>query len=331
MPHSPILCVDDEPSNLAVLRETLQGEHRLVFARSGPEALRAVAKHQPSLILLDICMPDMDGYEVCRRLKADPASEKIPVIFITALSETVNERTGFDLGCVDYIAKPISPPIVQARVNTHLSLVRAAEVEKSHHEALRMLGKAGDYNDTDTGVHVWRMAAYCKALSEALGWERWRAELLELAAPMHDIGKIGIPDAILQKPGKLDAQEMAVMRNHARIGYEILKHGEAPLFRMAADIALHHHEKWDGSGYPDGLAGEAIPEPARITAIADVFDALTMRRPYKEPWPLDRTLATIRESSGSHFDPRLVEAFFGILPRIKVIKEEWDARDKEGH
>jgi putative two-component system response regulator len=329
MPRPPILCVDDEPSNLAVLREILQDEHRLVFARNGPEALRAVAKHHPSLILLDICMPEMDGYEVCRRLKADPAAEDIPVIFITALSETINERTGFELGCVDYIAKPISPSIVQARVRTHLSLVRAAQVERSHHDALLMLGKAGDYNDTDTGAHVWRMAAYCRALAEALGWPQSRAELLELAAPMHDIGKIGIPDAILKKPGKLDPQEMDVMRGHSRIGYEILKSSEAPLFHMAAEIALRHHERWDGSGYPDGLAGEAIPESARITAIADVFDALSMRRPYKEPWPMDQILATLRESSGSHFDPRLIGVFFDILPRIVAIKQEWDGRDKE--
>jgi putative two-component system response regulator len=190
-----------------------------------------------------------------------------------------------------------------------------------------MLGMAGHYNDTDTGVHIWRMSAYARELACALGWSATACVELELAAPMHDTGKIGIPGSILRKPGKLDAAEWEIMKQHARIGYEILSRSDAPVFRLAAEIALRHHERWDGSGYPDGLAGEAIPESARIVAIADVFDALTMKRPYKEAWPIDKTLATMRESSGTHFDPGMLERFIEILPRLLEIKATWDARE----
>ena len=191
-----------------------------------------------------------------------------------------------------------------------------------------MLGDAGHYNDSDTGVHIWRMAAYARALATACGWDSAQATLLEQAAPMHDTGKVGIPDAILRKPGKLDAEEWKVMKTHCQIGYDILSRSDAPVFQLAAEVAMHHHEKWDGSGYPDGLEADAIPESARIVALADVFDALTMKRPYKEPWPIDKVLATLRESAGSHFEPNLVETFITILPDILRIKAEWDALDR---
>lgn len=324
MPNGPLLIVDDEPQNLAAMRQILSPDYPLVFARTGAEALAAVVKHRPSLILLDIQMPDMDGYAVCRQLKTDPNTEAIPVLFVTALTEVGNETAGFAAGAVDYIVKPVSPPIVRARVRTHLSLVRASQLEQSRREAIFMLGEAGHHNDTDTGVHIWRMAAYSAALAKASGWSDEASQQLELAAPMHDTGKIGIPDAILRKPGKLDADEWVAMKTHARIGHDILSKSKAPLFQLAAEVALRHHEKWDGSGYPDGLAGEAIPESARIVALADVFDALTMKRPYKEPWPVERVLTTLRESSGGHFEPRLVELFESILPDILDIKARWD-------
>ncbi len=328
MVHGPILCADDEPYNLGILRMALKDEHSLVFARNGAETLQAVAKHRPSLILLDVQMNDIDGYEVCRQLKSNIETEHIPVIFVTGMTQEDDERNGFDVGAVDYITKPISAPIVQARVRTHLSLVRAEALEKSYHDAIHMLGKAGHYNDNDTGVHIWRMAAYCKTLAETVGWNVEQCKLLELAAPMHDTGKIGIPDSVLKKPGKLDIEEWRIMQTHTLIGHGILKQSNAPLFQLAAEIALYHHEKWDGSGYPDGLSATEIPESARIVTIADVFDALSMKRPYKEAWPLNQILTYFRENIDSHFDSRLVEAFFDIMPKVLEIKTEWDEREQ---
>ncbi len=329
MMHSPLLLVDDEVTNLATLRAILGGDYRLMMARNGPEAISLARKQRPALVLLDIQMPDMDGYAVCRALKADPRTEDIPVIFVTALSEAGNEEAGFAVGAVDYLTKPVSAGIVRARVRTHLSLVHARELEKGNRDAIFMLGKAGHYNDVDTGVHIWRMAAYARALAAAIGWSQADCDLLELAAPMHDTGKIGIPDAVLRKPGKLDPDEWALMQTHCAIGFEILSGSDAPVFRLAAEIARHHHERWDGSGYPEGLAGTAIPESARIVAVADVFDALTMKRPYKDAWPLEQVMATLRAGGGSHFDPSLVAAFEGCLPRILAIKDDWDQRQNQ--
>ena len=326
MSNAPILCVDDDPVNLGVLRQALKNEFSLVFASSGAEALTAVKKHRPALILIDVQMPEMDGYEVCRQLKRSLESAQIPVIFVTNLADVTDEKAGFDAGGVDYIIKPISAPIVQARVRTHLSLVRAATLDYSYRSAIYMLAEAGHYNDTDTGVHIWRMAAYCRALAEAVGWPADRCTLLELAAPMHDTGKIGMPDSVLKKPGKLDATEWEIMRSHARIGHDILCKSDAPVFQLAAEIALSHHEKWDGSGYPNGLAGLDIPESGRLVAVADVFDALTMKRAYRDAWPLDRVLATLKEGSGIHFDPAMLDAFLGILPTILDIQTQWDSR-----
>ena len=327
MNHAPILIVDDEPQNLTIMRRILSSEYALVFARNGLDALAAVRKHQPALILLDIQMPDLDGYSVCRLLKADPKTENIPIIFVTGLSEAGNEAAGFAAGAEDYITKPISPAVLQARVKIHLSLVRASRLEQSYRSAIFMLGTAGHYNDTDTGVHIWRMAAYARELAAAAGWSPEDCRYLELAAPMHDTGKMGIPSSILRKPGPLNAEEWAMMKTHPRIGYDILSKGDGPVFKMAAEIALHHHEKWDGSGYPQGLAGEAIPESARIVTLADVFDALTMKRPYKEAWSIERAMANLEHSKNTHFEARLVELFTQILPKIIDIKDHWDAQE----
>lgn len=330
MAHGPILIVDDEPQNLAALRQVLSEKYpHLVFARCGKEALTVAEKHRPAMILLDVQMPDMNGYDVCRALKANPKTEAIPVIFVTSNKEVEDEADGFNVGAVDYITKPIRPAIVLARVETHLSLVRAAKLERSYLDAIYMLGTAGHYNDTDTGVHIWRMAAYCRIMAAALGWAEEDCAMLEMAAPMHDTGKIGIPDSILRKPAKLDADEWEIMKTHTRIGYEILSRSEAPIFQLAAEIALYHHEKWDGSGYPYGLVGKSIPVSARIVALADVFDALTMKRPYKDPWPLAKVMTTIREGGGRHFDPKLVELFEANLAKILGIKAEWHARENE--
>jgi putative two-component system response regulator len=336
-----ILIVDDEPNNLQLMKQVLQSQYELAFSNSGINALDAVKKTRPDLILLDIMMPGIDGYETCRRLKSDPVTAKIPVIFVSAMSEVESERHGFEVGGVDYIAKPISAPIVQARAATHLALYdqqrtceeliiqRTAELEASQRSAIFMLAEAGDYNDTDTGVHIWRMAEYAAAMASALNWKAQDSEMLKLAAPMHDTGKIGIPDNVLKKPGKLDAQEWAIMKTHSEIGYKILSKSNTPIFQMASEVAFFHHEKWDGSGYPKGLSGPDIPESARIVAIADVFDALTMKRPYKEAWPVEKALEEIRNCAGTHFDPDLIEIFFSIETEIRKLKHVWDQREKE--
>ena len=300
-----------------------------MFARNGQEALALVAKHPPSLILLDIQMPGMNGYEICKMLKANSISEAIPVIFVTSLSELGNEEEGFNVGCVDYLIKPVSAGIVRARVKTHLSLVSTRQLQQSQRDAVFMLGEAGHYNDNDTGDHIWRMAAYARALAKCLGWSELNCNLLEMAAAMHDTGKIGIPDAVLRKPGKLDAEEWRVMQSHTCIGYGILSKSHAPLFKLAAEVALYHHEKWDGSGYPEGLAGEEIPESARIVAIADVFDALSMKRPYKDAWPTEKILSFMTEGANQHFDPELLRQFMSIMPSILEIKEKWKSREND--
>ncbi len=336
-----VLVVDDEPNNLQLMRQILKEKHQLSLALDGHKAIEATRKIHPDIILLDIMMPDMDGYETCVRLKSDPRTAKIPVIFVTAMGEVEDESRGFEVGAVDYITKPVSKPVVLARVGAHLALydqqraceetvlIRTAELEASQRAAIHMLGEAGHYNDQNTGVHIWRMAAYSGAIARSAGWRVEKAEMLELAAPMHDTGKIGIPDSVLKKPGKLAPREWEIMKTHSALGHGILSKSDAPIFHMAADVAIYHHEKWNGSGYPRGLPGKEIPESARIVALADVFDALTMKRPYKEPWPMADAFAEIRKSSGSHFDPRLVERFFMVENEIREIKEKWAHKEND--
>lgn len=324
-----LLLVDDEPANLRVLRHTLQNDYRLLFAKDGGAAIELVRSDRPDLILLDIMMPELTGYDVCRALKQDAATASIPVIFVTALADADNEQLGFELGAVDYISKPFNPHVVQARVRTHLSLVRADEVFDTRLSIIRCLGRAAEYKDNETGMHVIRMSHYAHTVALAMGYGERAADDLLHAAPMHDIGKIGIPDAILRKPGKLTAEEWAIMSRHAAIGAEILGEHPSSLLRMAATIALSHHEKWDGSGYPNKLAGDDIPHVARLVAIADVFDALTSARPYKPAWSIDDAVALIRRESGAHFDPEVATAFLDCLPDILNARERWaDAEDE---
>ena len=318
-----LLLVDDEPTNLQVLRHVLQADYRLLFATEGERALQVAREQRPDLILLDIMMPHLDGYAVCKALKADAATAAIPVIFITALTDTQDETAGFDAGAVDYITKPISPPVVRVRVRTHLSLVRLDELRETRLQIVQRLGRAAEYKDNETGMHVIRMSHFAQRLALAAGYSPAWAEDLLNASPMHDVGKIGIPDAVLRKPGPLDADEWTTMRRHPAIGAEIIGEHPSGVLHMAREIALAHHEKWDGSGYPLGLAGEAIPLSARIVAIADVFDALTTRRPYKEPWPVQEAMDHIAAQSGRHFDPRLVELFAPLLPQLLEIRARW--------
>jgi putative two-component system response regulator len=364
-----ILVVDDMPQNLLLLGELLQPQYQVRAANSGERALRvARSEPRPDLILLDVMMPGMDGHAVLHALREDPATREIPVIFVTALDDAADEELGLSLGAVDYLTKPITPPVALARVRTHLELARArrrlaaqnewleAEVHRRTAETrliqelcIRALACLSETRDKETGRHIIRTQAYVGILARHLAnHPRFAAALagrnLEMvvhAAPLHDIGKVGIPDAILRKPGRLTPEEFAIMKTHAAIGAHAIEaameqalaeadeltaeqaEGAFAFLRMAQEIALAHHEKWDGSGYPNGLAGEAIPVSARLMALADVFDALTTRRVYKPAMSLEETTRIITEGRGVHFDPDVVEAylacreaFFAIAQRM---------------
>ena len=318
-----ILAVDDEASNLALLRQILQDHYRLLFAKDGARALDLARQERPDLILLDVMMPGMSGYEVCAALKAHPGTAAIPVIFVTALTDTDDELEGFEAGAVDYITKPVSPPIVRARVRTHLSLVRMEELRASRLEIVQRLGLAAAYKDHETGLHVIRMSHFARVLGIAAGLTEQEADDLLHAAPMHDVGKIGIPDRVLQKPGPLDAEEWKVMQSHVNIGAEIIGEHSSGMLGLARNIALTHHEKYDGSGYPNGLKGDQIPLEGRICAIADVFDALTSVRSYKKAWSEEEAIDFLRQQKEKHFDPVLVDLFIEQMPAIRAIRLRW--------
>ena len=336
-----ILVVDDNPDNIDVLSGMLRPHYRIKASVSGKIALKiAQSKDKPDLILLDIMMPEMDGYQVCGQLKANPITRDIPVIFVTAKSQTQDEQKGFALGAVDYITKPVSMPIVLARIKTHLALYdqqrelrlqvkqRTEEIETTRREIIKRLGRAAEYKDNETGMHVIRMSFYSRLLAEQLGVDPDWAELLFNAAPMHDIGKIGIPDRVLLKPEKLNQQEWQIMQQHVEFGADILGRHDSELLTLAREIALGHHEMWNGEGYPSGLKGEDIPLSARIVAIADVFDALTSVRPYKKAWPIEQVVAYLEEQAGQHFDPALVPEFIACLPKVLEIRDKF-TDDKE--
>jgi len=332
-----VLIVDDTSTNIEVLRGILKDDYKIKVAINGDKALTIAYTSPPDLILLDIMMPGMDGYQVCKVLKENISTAKIPVIFVTAKGEVSDESKGFELGAVDYITKPISPSIVLARVRTHLALYnetrllnnlvkeRTDVINQTRLKIIHRLGRAAEFKDNETGLHVIRMSLYSKIIALASGMPEDEADILLNAAPMHDIGKIGIPDKVLLKPGKLDSEEWRIMQQHSKIGAEILGAPEpnSYLLNMAYDIALTHHEKWDGSGYPNGLKAEEISIHARIVMIADVFDALTSSRPYKDAWPVEKAVSVIEADAGSHFDPSLVAVFKRVLPEILAIKDRY--------
>nr|CRH05694.1 Putative Response regulator receiver modulated metal dependent phosphohydrolase [Candidatus Magnetococcus massalia] len=331
-----ILIVDDTPENLDVLGGILRKTYKVKAALNGEKALRIASMDpKPDMILLDVMMPEMDGYEVCERLKGDPGTKDIPVIFVTAKTETEDERRGLELGAVDYITKPISPPIVEIRVKTQLALynqqrelermvqVRTKELLETRLEVIRRLGRAAEFKDNETGLHVIRMSHYSRLMADSMNISEAWTDLVFHASPMHDIGKIGIPDAVLLKPGKLDDDEWDIMRRHPEYGFEIIGEHSSELMQMSREIAINHHEKWDGTGYPNGLKGEEIPLSARIVAIADVFDALTSERPYKKAWSVEKAVAIIDEGAGTHFDPQLVPVFHEVLAEVLEIKEQY--------
>lgn len=330
-----ILLVDDTSANLQVLRQTLDGcGYRLLIAKDGKTALSIVEKTLPDLVLLDIMMPGMDGYEVCRRLKASESTRHLPVIFLTALADAEDEARGLALGAVDYITKPINPDLVKARVGNHLELKRyrdsleylvqekTRELQLTQAVMIESLGTLAEYRDPETGGHIKRTQNYVKALASALkNHPRFREELNEetidllyLSAPLHDIGKVGVRDNILLKPDKLNDDEFREMKNHTKYGHDALhiteqKLGKSTFLRYARQIAYTHQEKWDGSGYPQGLNGDKIPISGRLMALADVYDALISKRVYKPPMPHEEAVRIFSDGKGTHFDPDIVDAF----------------------
>jgi putative two-component system response regulator len=338
-----ILIVDDERNNINVLVEILKPRYRTAVAIHGAEALkRARAESPPDLILLDIMMPEMDGYAVCQALKADPATADIPVIFISAMDDEADESKGLALGAEDFITKPIKPAIVKARIKTRLELrrvrkklaaqnemlekkvrERTRELRRSRLDIVNRLVHAAEYRDTETASHITRMSRYSAALARACGLGEEECEIVLVASKMHDIGKIGIPDHILLKEGGLEPAEWEVMKTHTEIGAGILTGSDSPILQAGHVIALSHHEKWDGSGYPRGLSGTGIPLYGRINAISDVFDALTTRRPYKPAWAVEAAMAEIEAGKGRHFDPGMVDRFTEILPEILQIRDHF--------
>jgi putative two-component system response regulator len=362
-----ILIVDDTPDNIMLLSRLLKDRYNTKVATNGTTALQiANSTGELDLILLDVMMPGVDGYETCRQLKANPKTAEIPVIFLTAKSQVEDEAMGLNLGAADYLTKPISPPILFARVATQLTLLAARRELKDHNARLEQMvrertaqlslmqdatimamASMAEQRDNETGNHIRRTQNYVRALAEHLQpHARFRdeltaenIELLYKSAPLHDIGKVGIPDAILLKPGALDRDEFEIMKLHAEYGGNTIglveQHlgGSNSFLMYARQIARWHQEKWDGSGYPDNLVGDQIPLAARLMAVADVYDALISRRVYKPPFSHQEALAIMKKGRGSHFDPDIIDAFFEIEGRFAEIAREFsdeESRLEEG-
>ncbi len=344
MKSSRILIVDDHESNRKLLTTFLGQEgYCCETARDGETALQMMAEIKPDIVLLDIMMPGLDGFEVARRLKSQESTRHIPIIMLTALNDRESRIKGLNAGAEEFLNKPFDQLELRVRIRNLLKIKEYQDFLQDHNELLetqvkartqelwetrldivRSLGRAAEYRDNETGMHIIRMSKFSQSLALAIGQSRDWGEMILNASPMHDIGKVGIPDKILLKPGKLTPEEWEIMKTHTSIGAEILQ-AQRPsnLSTMAASIAIAHHEKWDGSGYPNGLVGEDIPLEARIVALADVFDALTSERPYKKAWSVEDAVAEIRKLSGSHFQPMLVEAFMDVLPDVSQIREQY--------
>jgi putative two-component system response regulator len=349
-----LLIVDDEPLNINVLVELFKHDYALAVAKNGAQALQRVQDQPPpDLILMDVMMPQMDGYEVLRHLQADPVSRDIPVIFVTALGEIDDETLGLELGAVDYIHKPISPGIVKLRVKNHLELKRARQLLENQNEALeaqvaertaqlhrtqaatiQALASLAETRDNDTGGHIRRTQLYLEVLARGLkavgaDLDDHTIDLMARCAPLHDIGKVGIPDHILLKPGRLTPEEFEVIKLHPGLGRDALLRAEEMLgspssfLRIARDIAYTHHERWDGTGYPQGLAGENIPLAGRLMALADVYDALISQRAYKRAYSHDEAVKIICEGRATHFDPALVDLFLEQAEQFRAIAKRF--------
>lgn len=338
-----ILIVDDAPKNIQVVANILgEEEHDISYATNGDQALARVEETEFDLVLLDVMMPGMNGYEVCREIKKTKIRSDLPVIFITARTDEESIIEGFEAGGQDYITKPFNSAELKARVKTHLKLkafedsqrvlINNAlaelknlnkEIVETQKEVIFTMGSIGETRSKETGLHVKRVAEYSRLFALLSGVSEYEADLIAMASPMHDIGKVGIPDAILNKKGILDEDEFEIMKTHVTIGYDMLKHSHRPLMRTASIIALEHHEKWDGSGYPQSLVGEKINLYGRVTALADVFDALGSERCYKKAWPDEKIIEFIKVQSGKHFDPGLVQMFFDNIDQFFEIRSRY--------
>lgn len=338
-----ILIVDDEPANVVLLEKLLGSEgYFRITATTDPRRAVEIYRQEPQdLVLLDLRMPHIDGFEVMRILSEIEQDGYPPILVLTAQSDLKTRIRALSAGARDFLTKPFDRQETLCRIRNALELrllhnqlrdqkraledtvrARSCELTETRLEVVRRLGRAAEYRDNETGLHILRMSKVSALIAKGYGLSSGECELILNASPMHDIGKIGVPDSILLKPGKLDADEWTIMRSHAAIGAEILSGHDSELMTTARDIALYHHEKWDGSGYPSGLAGREIPIAARIVAVADVFDALASERPYKKAWPTDTAVAEIARLAGSHFDPALEACFKDLLPEVLAIMAE---------
>jgi len=349
-----VMVVDDTETNIDILVETLSDKYKIMVAIDGESALQDIEQNSPDLVLLDIMMPGIDGYEVCRILKSNPSTMNIPIIFVTALSEKEDEAKGLRLGAVDYITKPFNPELVKARVRNHLALkqyqddlenlvkARTKELEITQEVTIECMSTLTECRDPETGGHIKRTKEYIKILAQTLRFnpkfedllDDDTIELLYKSAPLHDIGKVGILDQILYKPSKLTDDEFIVIQKHCRIGayaiYEAEKKlGKNNFLHFAGQIAGTHHERWDGSGYPNGLKGEQIPIPGRMMAVADVYDALISKRVYKGPYSHEEAVKIIFDGRGGQFDPEVVDAFMEIQNEFKKVALEYVDYDDE--
>jgi len=344
--RATILVVDDEKRNTALLEALLQAEgYTTLSVSNGRDALVAASVARPDLILLDIMMPDMNGFETVARLKANPDTQPVPVIMLTALDDRESKMRALEAGAEEFLSKPFDRADLSVRVRNLLRFKeysdflanhnrileeqvkqRTVQLEEAHRDTIFTLVRAAEHKDEETGHHVRRISHYCQVLAEAMGQSADFCDAIYQASPMHDIGKIGIPDHVLLKPGSLSPEEWRIMRTHCALGASILASGTSPYTRMGADIALNHHERWDGSGYPNGLKGEAIPLAARIMQICDVYDALRSRRPYKPPLDHALTVKIITLGDGrtqpAHFDPAVLASFVAHAARFSDIYDQ---------
>jgi putative two-component system response regulator len=346
-----ILVVDDQLQNVELLEAQLVPlGYEIIRAANGKDALTIITGNEIDLMLLDIMMPGMDGFEVIRRVRQGTKTRLLPIILVTALRETEDRIKGIEAGCDDFISKPVDKMELFARVRSLLKVkdyndlmlnyrkelesevtARTEQLKKALEriktaslDTIYRLSVASEYKDKDTGAHIKRMSRYSVAVARRMGLDENTIETILYSAPMHDLGKIGIPDQILMKPAILDPAEWKIMKMHTVIGAKILQGSDAEFIKSGESIALSHHEKWDGSGYPNGVKGQEIPIAGRIVAIADVFDALTSKRPYKEPFTIEKSLAIVKEGRGTHFDPDVVDAFFDIQEEILNIKKQYN-------
>jgi len=348
-----ILVVDDQPQNLELLEAYLGTEsYEIITTDNGKNSLEILSKQQIDLVLLDVMMPEMNGFEVTRRIRQNNLLRLLPIILVTALIQKEYKILGIESGCDDFISKPLDKLEVLARVKSLLKVkayndlmqnyrveleIEVAKrteelkyanekIKASSLETIYRLSIASEYKDEDTGAHIKRMSNYSAVIARKMGLDEITVENILYAAPMHDLGKIGIPDRILLKPGKLDAEEWEIMKRHAIVGARILEGSDAEFIKLGEVIAMCHHEKWDGSGYPYNLKGHEIPLAARIVALADVFDALTSKRSYKEAFTLEKSFSIISEGRGKHFDPDVVDSFFAVQDEILAIRKKYSEK-----